>query len=277
MCHTRPTVSVALLGFVMSGVLAACDGMHARALLPVPGRHISSTAHSLQLADSTAYARVWAERSVPRSVVMSVASEVTRLRGDIGRDFGVDPGRLRIELFATHRSFARALWRERRQRPQTPLDNTSAIVHGTLLCGPLPAAYRRHNLAHVYTEWVIDRLTGNTLDALPPNPWLYDGLAEYEAYRYVPAGLHCTSGSSPPFDITSIRTARAWMALRPGPLGDLEYCLAYLSVRTLVNSVGWGCVVHVLHQQDIWAHVLPEVVAAADGHHVSVAACRSQG
>jgi hypothetical protein len=120
----------------------------------------------------------------------------------------------------------------------------------------------------------MDRLTGNTSDAFPSNTWLYDGLAEYEAYRYAPAGLRCVSGGPPPFDVTSIRTAHAWLTLRPGPLGDLAYCLAYLRVRTLVDEVGWNCVIRVLHRHDIWTQLPPEVVAAAHGRHVQVPACR---
>jgi len=61
--------------------------------------------------------------------------------------------------------------------------------------------------------------TGNRLDALPPDTWLYGGLAEFEAYRYVPAGMRCVSRAQLPFEITSGRTAHRWLALRAGPFG----------------------------------------------------------
>jgi hypothetical protein len=180
-----------------------------------------------------------------------VKVQVARLRPLIDHNFGVDPGQLRIELYATHRAYARQLWLQQQERPQTRADDSSNIVHGVLLLGPLPSSYLRHNLAHVYTEWVLDRLTGNRRDSLPPNPWLYDGLAEFEAYRYAPAGFRC-SVSAAPFDITRVRTPRQWLALRGGPLSPMEYCLAYLRVREVVRHLGWQCVLRTLRGPAAW-------------------------
>jgi hypothetical protein len=190
-----------------------------------------------------------------------VARELDRVGPLISRDFATHPGKLRVELYASHRSFAAALWSSQRQRPQSALDNTSSIVHGDLLLGPAPRQYLQHNLAHVYTEWVIDRLTGNRLDALPPDTWLYDGLAEFEAYRYAPAGMRCTVRAELPFDITSVRTAHRWLALRAGPLGALAYCLAYTQVRAIVARAGWSTIAHLLHHPGGWSRFVQAVHA----------------
>lgn len=192
------------------------------------------------------YAVVWSQPGVLGPLRDIVASEIARLRTLMGRDFGVHPGRLHVRLYATHASFAHALRLQQHRQPQAPLDDTSSVVHGTLLLGPLSASYLQHNLAHVYAEWLIDGLIGNRSGALPSNPWLYDGLAEYEAYRHAPGGMRCSGGTESPFDVTTVRTARRWMALRPGPLGPLEYCLAYLQVRRIIARVRFPCVVSAL-------------------------------
>ena len=192
------------------------------------------------------------EQGVSRTLRLHLVSDFGRLHQGIGRDLRSYPAHLTVQVYATHRSFARALWRQQRTRPQNELDDTSSIVHDRLLLGPAPAAYLWRNLAHVYTEWIIDRTVGNRSDILPSNPWLYDGLAEYEAYRQAPRGLRCSGGSTPPFDVTQIRTAQQWLALRAGPLSSLEYCLAYLSARSLVQRVGWTTVVTILHRSGDW-------------------------
>ncbi len=132
-----------------------------------------------------------------------------------------------------------------------------------LLVGPLPTTYLRHNLAHVYTEWLIDRLTGNRTDVLPSTPWLYDGLAEYEADRYASTGMRCTLEGSPPLDITTVRTARRWMALRAGPLGPLAYCLAYLQTRALVGRIGWSSIERSMHHGWSWTVVTRRLLGQA--------------
>ncbi len=199
-----------------------------------------------------AHASIWSERGVPKGRAAAVGGEIDRLFTHIGHDLEDAPPRLRVRLFASHLAFARALWSLQDAHPQSSTDNTSSVGHGMLLLGPLPAAYLRHNLAHVYTEWIIDRLTGNHTDALPSIPWLYDGLAEYEAYRYEPAGMHCTLKGPSPFGITKVLTARQWMVLRAGPLGSLEYCLAYAQARALVNRLGWSRIEWALHRGWAW-------------------------
>lgn len=205
------------------------------------------------------------EQRVARTLRLHLVSDLGRLHQAIGRDLRSYPGRLTVQVYATHSSFARALWRTQRTRPQNELDDTSSIVHDTLLLGPAPSAYLWHNLAHVYTEWIIDRTVGNRSDILPSDPWLYDGLAEYEAYRQAPRGLWCSAGSTPPFDVTRIRAAHQWLAVRAGPLSSLEYCLAYLSARSLVQRVGWSRVVTILHRSGEWRRVAERLRHIVDG------------
>jgi hypothetical protein len=203
----------------------------------------------------TAHTSIWSERGVAHGRAAMVAAEVDYLFTRIGHDLNAAPPRLQVRLFATHTSFARTMRSLQRMYPQSSTDNSSAIERGTLLLGPLSAAYLRHNLAHVYTEWMIDRLTDNRTDTLPSTPWLYDGLAEYEAYRYEPAGMRCTVTGPRPLDITTVRTARQWMALRAGPLGPLEYCLAYLQTRAVVDRVTWSRIKGAMHHGWTWSVV----------------------
>jgi len=198
---------------------------------------------------------LWAAPSVPATRVRTVLRELAFLQPRIDRDFRIASSPLRIELLPTHRSFARALWHLQWLRPQSPLDNMSNVVRSRLLIGPEEPAYLHHNLAHIYTEWVLDRLTDNRSDALPRNPWLYDGLAEYEAYRYAPSGMRCSTRVGSLFDVTTIHSPRRWLALRAGPLGSLEYCLAYLRVRTLARRDGWNRMIRLLRRQHNWARL----------------------
>lgn len=202
------------------------------------------------------------EPGVTRRRVMIVASEVNLLFTHIRHDLGAAPPRLQVDLYASHWGFARAFRSRQGAHPQSSTDDASAIVRNTLLLGPLPTAYLQHNLAHVYTEWIIDRLTSNRTDALPSTPWLYDGLAEYEAYRYEPADLRCVLRGPSQFDITTVRTARQWLARRAGPLGALEYCLAYARTHDLVRRLGWSSVPQALHHGWNWPTVARHLLAA---------------
>ncbi len=177
-----------------------------------------------------------------------VATVLTSVQPHIERDFGVHLDRLTVDLYADHASFAAALRRQQHTSAQSDEDNTSAIVRGHLLLGPASAGYARHDLVHVYTEWALDRLTGNRRDALPANPWLYDGIAEYEAYRYVSSGLPCRADIPLPFNVTALRTPDQWLRMRGSPLVALEYCAAYLRVRGLIEREGWTRVLETIHQ-----------------------------
>jgi hypothetical protein len=165
------------------------------------------------------------------------------------RDFGVRVGRLTVRLYPSHAAFAAALWRQQHTRPQSPLDDTSSIRGSTLLLGPEQPAYLAHDLVHVYAEWLMDRLSGNSSDRLPPEPWLYDGLAEVEASRYAGAGWQCAVHGPPPFDVTHLHTARAWLVRRAGPWGSLEYCLAEAAAQRAVRRLGWRHVLALIRRE----------------------------
>lgn len=184
-----------------------------------------------------------------------VAHEVEYVRGRIGRDFGRRPGALRVLLLPTHSAFARALWRLQGARPQGTDDDSGAVVRGLLLLGPEDDPYLRHNLAHVYTEWVMDGLSGNGSDALPNGTWLYDGLAEYEALKYAPAGVECRVRARPPFDVAHLNTPQRWMAMRAGPFGSLAYCLASMKVQAVVERIGLRNLVEALHGTVSWGRL----------------------
>ncbi|HEX6510408.1 MAG TPA: hypothetical protein VF221_22495 [Chloroflexota bacterium] len=224
------------------------------------GRPAHPAANRAPVVVST-YVAVQLQNGTTRSRAMAVASEIDDLHARIGHDLGDNPPRLQVQLYASHAAFTQALWAAQHARPQSSTDDTSSIMRGTLLLGPLPDAYLRHNLAHVYTEWILDRLTGNHSDTLPATTWLYDGLAEYEAYRYAPAGMECDVRSPPPIDITIVRTAMQWMSIRAGPLGSLEYCLAYTKTRDLISRVGWAGVVRTLHARLSWAAAARHLLA----------------
>lgn len=177
-----------------------------------------------------------------------VAAVLTSVRPHIERDVDVRLGRWAVDLYADHASFAAALRRQQGTSAQSDEDNTSAIVRGHLLLGPSSPGYVRHDLVHVYTEWALDRLTGNRRDALPANPWLYDGIAEYEAYRYVSSGLPCRANIPLPFSVIALRTPDQWLRMRGGPLVALEYCAAYLQARGLIEREGWIHVLETIHR-----------------------------
>jgi hypothetical protein len=189
---------------------------------------------------------ITADPGVRRTALSVIDTTLTSARGWIAADLGVLMPLLQVRVFADHRAFAHALRRMQHVSPQSEGDNLSNVVGDSLLLGPVDPSYLRHNLVHVYTEWVLDRLTGNQSDRLPSNPWLYDGIAEFEAYRHEPGSLPCHAGGSPPFNVTAIHSPARWLRLRAGPLGSLEYCLAFLRVRYIVGHTGlWRLVAHI--------------------------------
>ena len=209
----------------------------------------------------SAHAIVWSEPGVAPGRPTSVASEVDRLWAGIGRDLGSAPPRLRVDLYGAHAGFERAVRRLGGTPPQGLTDNTGSVIADTLPVGPVSVPYLRHNLAHVYAEWIVDRLTGNRAGALPAMTWLYDGLAEYEAYRYAPAGMQCALKGHASLDITTVRAAGQWLALRDGPFGALEYCLAYARTRALVRRIGLPAIRRALHHGWNWPTVARRLTA----------------
>jgi hypothetical protein len=206
----------------------------------------TSVAQSSRTSAQAQGVRVTAGAGVSEALAATVAQWIAAVRTPIERDLGMRRGVLSVHIYATHAAFNRAVHRVQGGVTQGTDDNTSAVVHGTLLLGPEMRAYLRHNLAHVYTEWLLDKALSNRSDRLPRGTWLYDGLAEDEALRYAPAGLHCSSAGSAPLQIMTVDTPRAWMALRAGPLGASEYCLAAVAARRVVRQAGWPCLMSAL-------------------------------
>jgi hypothetical protein len=206
----------------------------------------TSAAQSSRTSARAQGVRVTAGAGVSEALAAKVAQWVAAVRTPVARDLGVRRGVLSVHVYATHAAFNRAVHRVQDGVTQGADDNTSAVVHGTLLLGPEMRTYLQHNLAHVYTEWLLDKALGNRSDRLPRGTWLYDGLAEDEALRYAPAGLQCSSAGPAPLQIMTVDTPRAWMALRAGPLGAAEYCLAAVAARRFIRQVGWACLMTAL-------------------------------
>jgi len=230
-------------------------------LPPMAGVAGQGTGGSLR----TSAALVSFSAGVRVSRARTVAGEADYLRGRIGADFDLRPPPLRVVLYASHSAFARALWRIQGTRPQGTVDDSGSIVRGLLLLGPAGDSYVRHNLAHVYTEWVMDKLSGNASDALPGGTWLYDGLAEYEAMKYAPGGIDCREMGRPPLDVTTLTTPARWMAMRASPFGSLAYCLASLSVRAVIERIGWRHLVRSLRQPMSWSRLATRLAAPRTG------------
>jgi hypothetical protein len=147
---------------------------------------------------------------------------------------------LRLWAESSHGAFSTAAWSWQRFVSQGFVDNIGYVTRANLLLGPEDPRYLRHNLVHVYSEWLLDHIIGNKDDRLPSEPWLYDGIGEFEALRYEPGELRCVSAGQSPFDVTRIHTADHWMQLRRSPTGSEEYCLAALEIRRIVSRIGWS-------------------------------------
>lgn len=218
------------------------------------------------LAGCTAHAsapsdvRIRAASGVPASTLQRVRGTVFRARRAVDRDFPPHgDGILTIRLFATQVAFARALRRQQGIAPQGPSDALGNVTYGTLLLGP-PNALFRHNLAHVYTEWVLDLLTHNRSDRQPDPAWLYDGIAEWEASR-VAGSLPCSIPGAFPLPLHSLVTARQWLSVRGTVNGGLEYCEAQLAAGRLIHRVGWTRVRFLLAHSGSWAGFAANLLA----------------
>ncbi len=195
--------------------------------------------------------RVIAQPGVPTTTVDLVTNELVRVRPLIDADFNVhDRPLLTVRLYATHSAFARALHRLEGVWPQGAEDTSGNVVHGILPLGPVNAVLP-HNLSHVYTEWVMDRLTGDTSDRQPDPAWLYDGIAEWEAdRRSVP--VPCSLSGAFPLTLSSLASPAHWWATRAGIFGGLEYCEARDGAARLIARVGWQHLVRLLQTMHNW-------------------------
>jgi hypothetical protein len=195
--------------------------------------------------------RMLAGAGVPVSEIQSVRATLAAIRPRIDADFAV-AGRptLTVDVFASNSAYARTFHRLEGLWPEGRQDTTGNVVHGVMPIGP-PNAYLEHNLAHIYTEWVLDRLTHNTDDRQPSPAWLYDGIAEWEADRVgTPLSCHLTTPYVLP--LASIASPRQWWATRATIFGGLEYCEAESATARLVDRTGWDRLVTLLHRAGSW-------------------------
>ncbi|MGH2410607.1 MAG: hypothetical protein ACRDGS_09590 [Chloroflexota bacterium] len=180
-----------------------------------------------------------------------VSKLLPRLSKRIDSDFHVRPtGQLTVVLYSSHTAFARAMFRNERLWPQGRLDNVANVTRSVLPLGPaIPRL--AHSLAHVYTEWILDRLTHNSSDRQPNPAWLYDGLAEWEA-DHASRPVACSIPAAYPLSLASLASPERWRALRSGALGGLEYCEARTGAGRLISRVGWPRLIHLLHASHSW-------------------------
>jgi hypothetical protein len=204
--------------------------------------------------------RIWRQAGVSAGDAEAIASEFARLRDVINADFPAHAWpAITLRLYATHAAFAAELHRLEGVWPEGRGDNTGNIVNNILPLGPHPGLLT-HNLAHVYTEWVLDRLTGNTGDRQPSPAWLYDGIAEYEAGRRgAPVVCRLTYGYILP--LAQIASPASWWRIRAGIEQGIEYCEAGDAAGRIIARLGWQRVEALLARHPTWAQFAHELEA----------------
>ncbi len=180
----------------------------------------------------------------------TTARILSKLSRTIDRDFRVRARRLKVRMYSSHLAFARELLRTEHLWPEGIGDNTSNIVRGVLRLGP-GAGRDKHRLAHVYTEWILDRLTHNTSDLQPRPAWLYDGLAEFEADRVAGTAM-CRRTGDVSLPLSRLASPASWWKIRGTPFGPLEYCEAESRVSRLLSHLSWDTVLHRLETSGSW-------------------------
>jgi hypothetical protein len=200
---------------------------------------------------SAAVLRIQADRGASGGEVALVRQTLVHVRPLIDLDFGVrDHPLLTVHIYASHQAFGRALHRLEGVWPQGDMDASGNVVHGVLPLGP-PNAYLRHNLAHIYTEWVMDRLTHIVRDRQPSPAWLYDGIAEWEADRRSQSPpCHMLEPYLLPLD--SLRSPQSWWRMRGGPLGGVAYCEAKTAAAALIDRVSWARTRQMMRASGSW-------------------------
>jgi hypothetical protein len=178
---------------------------------------------------------------------MVVEREAAAIDADFSEKW---PPPLVIRLYASHHAFGRELHHLEGVWPEGAGDNTGNIVRGTLPLGPWTPRLA-HSLAHIYTEWLMDRLTGNADDRQPSPAWLYDGIAEYEANRRSPPSV-CALHGQYPLPLSDLQTRGQWWAIRAGPLEGFEYCEAEDAAARIIRRVRWTEVVRLLRSSGSW-------------------------
>ena len=169
-----------------------------------------------------------------------------------------------LRLYGAFPSFSAALQRADGLKPQGSWDTSGNIVRGVLVAMP-GARQEVHRFAHIYTEWVLDRLTNNKADREPSPAWLYDGLAEVVADRVSP--VSCRLGGWRPIALGSLSSPAQWLSLRGSGAAGLEYCEAEIAARHVVRRLGWNGLVRNLHRAASWsdfAHAVLHISTSDD-------------
>lgn len=217
-------------------------------LLAVAGALLWHPASPAHLASSV---EIRAQPGVSPSLEGTVTTDLRAQQPVIDADFGIRRApRLVARLYATHRAFAAVLHRSQGVWPQGRQDDLGNVAGNTLPIGPHPP-YLTHNLSHVYTEWLLDRLTHNRSDRQPSPAWLYDGIAEYEADRRGGA-LPCRIPGTFPLPLSSLASPQQWWRIRATAFGDLAYCEARIAAERLITRVGWDRVARLLRRDVSW-------------------------
>jgi hypothetical protein len=203
---------------------------------------------------------VRADRGVPATQIHGTLLTLRRLSTAIDRDFGVPTRHFSVRIYSSHDRFARELVATEHLRPQGSGDNTANVVRGILRLGPTSGG-DTHRLAHVYTEWILDRLTRNSSDLQPRPAWLYDGLAEYEANRVSGVAV-CRRTEQISLPLSRLVSPSSWWRIRGSPFGPLEYCEAEAQVEKVVSHVLWKTMLECLRASGSWLRFARSVGAA---------------
>jgi hypothetical protein len=163
---------------------------------------------------------------------------------------GVAPTPFAVRVYPTFAAFSAALKRLQDVSPDGDWDSAGNIVHGFLPLAP-DVSQAKHRYAHIYSEWVFDRLTHNTTDREPNPAWLYDGLAEAVANRVAPDGL-CRKRGLFLVSLRTLANPSVWASIRAEGGGGMEYCEATIGANRIIAHLGWQRVINWLKHAPTW-------------------------
>lgn len=196
-------------------------------------------------------ARIAYDTTVSSRTARPILRALNQVGPAIESDFGTSMTTVSLRIYGTHASFGRELRGLQRVEPEGSGDNMGNVVGGILPMGP-GVRYLRHTLAHVYTEWVMDKLNRNVSDREPSPAWLYDGLAEYVANQ-VSRPMYCRLRGRTLISLRELSQPTSWWRIRATPLQGAEYCEAERAAAQIVRARGWGRLVRLLHRSRSWA------------------------